>query len=499
MKIRTKLLLFILLIVVSLNSVAFFLYYSSRSIQNSYSEMMERFLLLIEVPKTVELNLLSLNNYLIDHGPSQQQTLQANRSKLLSVRSQLSSLVVREDNEVALRNYRSMLDTFLEETDAVLKARRTADWPQYADHYREAEKVAGYIAEETQRLIALELASFHPIFRKMADAHRSIHWIGSGIFLVSTLLAVLFAFWFSNGLTEPISRLVRTALRLSSGDFSGRSVQVVTNDEIGLLGEAFNSMQNNIKQLIDEIRKKAHMEKAYQEQALKNLEMDRSLKSLELKALQSQIHPHFLFNTLNIIAKLAYIEGAERSGDLIVSVSNLLRYNLGKLDRPSTLNAELNHVKEYFHIQKARFRERVEFIWEVDESCLDFPVPCLTLQPIVENAFIHGIESLECGARIGIYVSRQGGRVEVRISDNGTGMDEEKIEHILHRFDPYTEPAQGHTTGLGLRNVATRLRLFYETEDCIRIESVPRKGTTVILSLPEPEREVKTYAQTAHR
>jgi sensor histidine kinase YesM len=500
MKIHTKLLLFILLIVVSLNSVAFFLYQSSRIIQSSYSEIIERFLLLNEVSNVVEENLLSLNNYLINGDPLLEIVLQEKRNELISLREKLNSFVVREDNEMNLRNYRSMLDTFLSETQFVVEAREAPGSPGYADHHKEAEKIAGYIAEETRRLINLELNVFHPAFQGMTESHQSIHAYGIGIFLVSTILVVVFALWFSKGVTEPISRLVRSAHRLSLGDFRAKDVAIASKDEIGVLGEAFNSMQNSIKKLIDEIKEKADLEKALQEQALKNMEMDRTMKALELKGLQSQINPHFLFNTLNTLSKLAYIEGAEKASDLITSVSKLLRYNLGKLDRPATLAMELDQIKEYLKIQKTRFRDRVHFVWDIDESCLDLSIPCLTLQPIVENAFIHGIDSLQSGAVISISIRRSSFRVHLEVRDNGVGIPPEKIRRILSTSAAFqSEPGEGHTTGLGLYNVATRLRLYYNEPYCMNIVSSPDRGTSVMINVPYGEEEVDNHAQAVNR
>lgn len=496
MKIHTKLLLFILLIVFCLNSVAFFLYYSSRNIQSSYSEIIERFLLLNDVSKIVDNNLQSLNYFLLDDTTAEKIILQKNRKELIAIRKELDSLGVRNDNEVNLRNYKNLLDTFIEEIETVVQIHEFSRFPDYVN-YREAEKTASYIKEQTRKLIDLELTAFHPVFLEMKLSHKTIYWYGISIFLVSTALGIVFALWFSNGLTNPISHLVRSARRVSFGDFT--EVKISSKDEIGVLGEVFNTMQNNIKRLIDEIKKKANLEKALQEQALKNIEMDRTLKSLELKALQSQINPHFLFNTLNVISKLTFIEGAEKSSDLITSVSKIFRYNLGRLDRPATFSMELNQIKEYFKIQEVRFRDRIQISWNVDESCLDWPIPSLTLQPIVENAFLHGIDTIEKGAHINVFVKKIGDRAMIRISDNGIGMSQEKVDQVLSQSETLYKAKEGHTTGLGLHNVATRLRLFYGDPECFQIQSAPQKGTTIILILPRIEEEVNMDVQTVNR
>jgi sensor histidine kinase YesM len=223
-------------------------------------------------------------------------------------------------------------------------------------------------------------------------------------------------------------------------------------------------------------------------------EKDRLVKELEIKALQSQINPHFLFNTLNVVSKLALLEGADRTSDLAVSVSNLLRYNLRKLDTPVTLRDEVEHAYEYFAIQQARFRDRVAFETDIDDAALELPIPCLTLQPILENAFVHGIERMESGARIGLRIQRDGDWVVVAVSDNGAGMNEETQHRLLAFQSGFAEDggdgggsdsgSRGQSTGLGTRNVYRRLQLFYGMDDLVTIASEAGNGTTVTIRAP---------------
>jgi len=208
------------------------------------------------------------------------------------------------------------------------------------------------------------------------------------------------------------------------------------------------------------------------------------VSELELKALQSQINPHFLFNTLNVISKLAYIEGAERTSEWTISTSKLLRYNLRKLDEPVTLREEVEHAKEYFSIQKARFRDRVMFQLDIDETCLDQVIPCLTLQPLLENAFVHGIEGMEEGAIIQLSIRPRKNYIRITIADNGVGMEED-IRRAILQSSSYPFSKKGHSTGLGMSNVLRRLQLFYGIEKLVKIYSTPNKGTTIVLTLPK--------------
>ncbi|HET7615470.1 MAG TPA: sensor histidine kinase, partial [Bacillales bacterium] len=215
-------------------------------------------------------------------------------------------------------------------------------------------------------------------------------------------------------------------------------------------------------------------------------ELDNLLKETELKSLQSQINPHFLFNMLNTLSRTAYLEGAERASELIDSAAALMRHNLSRLDRPTTLGKEVDIIREYFFLQSARFGERVTFRTDINEACLQAEIPNMTLQPIVENAFIHGIESYEEGAEITMTIDFDDADVRVEVRDNGVGMDEETRKRLLADEDrEEVAERKGHSTGLGVRNVMKRLELFYRRDHLMEIRSAAGKGTTVVLKLPE--------------
>lgn len=151
----------------------------------------------------------------------------------------------------------------------------------------------------------------------------------------------MLALWISGGITMPIRRLSNAAKEIANGRLDGEDVHHTSNDELKLLTETFNTMRGNIRVLVSEIQQKS--------------KLDTLLKELELKSLQSQVNPHFLFNVLNTVSKTAYLEEATQTSRLIESVSTLLRYNLSDLNRPSTIRDEMKIVKEYFYIQQARF------------------------------------------------------------------------------------------------------------------------------------------------
>jgi sensor histidine kinase YesM len=217
------------------------------------------------------------------------------------------------------------------------------------------------------------------------------------------------------------------------------------------------------------------MEGKLREEELKNLKTLTELKQSELKVLQNQINPHFLFNTLNTIARMAMFEQADETLKLIESTADLLRYNLGKINKEDvTLGDEINNVKEYIYIQNIRFADRIKFEFDIDESLLAVRAPYLVLQPLVENAIIHGIEPLEKGGCLKISVYKQEDNVIVEIQDNGVGITQSRISQL---FDDKDE------SKIGLRNINKRIEYLYGQTDLLKIQSEP--GCTIVtLTIP---------------
>ena len=178
------------------------------------------------------------------------------------------------------------------------------------------------------------------------------------------------------------------------------------------------------------------------------------------------------------------MDGADQSSEFIENAAQLFRYNLRKLDEPITLAEALDHVMKYMYIIQVRFGERVEFHTEVDQTLLNVKVPCTIIQPIVENAFIHGLSNLDVNGIISLVVRGDDEKILIDVIDNGAGMDEAGINALLTSIDP--DMMNRHVTGLGVYNVVNRLKLFYNIEDIrdiIEIESEIGRGTKVTLKI----------------
>ncbi|VBB05290.1 signal transduction histidine kinase internal region [Lucifera butyrica] len=222
------------------------------------------------------------------------------------------------------------------------------------------------------------------------------------------------------------------------------------------------------KQLMSEMKAKADLENM--------------LRATELKALQSQVNPHFLFNTLNTIARLALLEGAGRTQEVVYALSDLLRNNLRDIDQLETLASEVSSIKHYLVIQQVRFGDRIQACIDIAPDLMGIRIPAMTLQPLVENAIIHGLEPKKEGGRILINASRQGLKVRLTVADTGVGITPERVREIF-RAEKRTA-TRGQTTGLGIINVHKRIQHYFGGDYGVSIEGTPGAETRVHIFLP---------------
>jgi sensor histidine kinase YesM len=386
--------------------------------------------------------------------------------------------MVMNTNDITLTNYKNMIDSFLQESDATVEAFQKDDINQYSNHFSEVLKIASFLQESTLAQLNNKLTDYQKFYNQMELQNHYYKLMSIFLFAAAFFLSTLLALWISGGITKPIRLLSEAARQISKGNLAGEDIKITTKDELKPLTETFNQMRMNLRQLVTEIKQKS--------------ELDKLLKELELRSLQNQINPHFLFNTLNTVSKMAYLEEAEQTSRLIEAVAAILRYNLSDFDKASTLREEVRIVQEYFYIQQTRFGERIKFETDIQEDCLDIEIPSLILQPLIENAFIHGVESYEENAVISLKINRHNDWIHVEVIDNGAGMDERTKSRLLAYVkgtekEEVVEPekSKGHSTGIGVKNVIRRLQLFYHRNDIVEIESELMNGTNFRLMIPE--------------
>ena len=203
--------------------------------------------------------------------------------------------------------------------------------------------------------------------------------------------------------------------------------------------------------------------------------LEKKIIDLEAKNMSLVVNPHFLFNTLNCIARIAYFEHSHTTEELIYCLSDLLRYNLKQNDQLHTIGADIDNVEKYLYIQKVRFKNRLDYEIDVAESIKSYRIPNMVIQPIVENALIHGITPKRDGGKICIFAEEYNKEIVISIMDNGNGFPKEVFENMQN---------SGNKSGLGLRSTDNRLKRYYGESYGLKIVKSDYSGSTVTITIP---------------
>lgn len=381
-----------------------------------------------------------------------------------------------------------MVDSYIVETDAAVAARLIDDGNEYSKRYTEASIIAGYIKTYADKLNLNYLDTNTTQYLSISQDLSKLMFMNIVLLVSVICLNLMIIVYIAYNLTSPIIKLAHSADEIAKGNFDADDIEVQTDDEINVLANAFNDMKHSIKKYIIALKDKADTETQLFEQKIENLEMQSLLDVAELKALQMQINPHFLFNTLNAAVQLATIEGADRTSVFLDDISKIFRYNVKSLDRVVKISEEIEMVRSYGSMFVVRFGDKVNFDYELEENIEDFYVPPLIIQPFVENSTIHGVGDMEKEGRIVIRLYKDNDIVKIEIQDNGVGMTEEIRQKILSGKTMESK-SSGHTTGIGIQNVVQRLQIFFGTKDVIELESKVGFGTKVTLKIPVVEQK----------
>lgn len=278
----------------------------------------------------------------------------------------------------------------------------------------------------------------------------------------TVLAVVLGAGWvLSRILSRPLAALTAAMERFEQDADHFTYEPVAGTREVEELSDSFGHMVQRIQHLMATVR-----------------EEEVNLRKTELKALQAQINPHFLYNTLDSIAWMCEQNRNADAVSMVHALARLFRISISKGHELIPIRKELEHAESYLQIQKYRYKNQFSYQFTVDESCLDCLCNKITLQPILENAITHGLDLMVEPGHIDVEVCRDGEDILFRVRDDGVGMDEEQVRHILH-----SEP--GDRTGIGIKNVNDRLRIYFGEGYGLHIESELDEGTCVEIRMPQ--------------
>ena len=280
--------------------------------------------------------------------------------------------------------------------------------------------------------------------------------------IILVIVALLFSRFMARSITLPIQKLRDSMKKVQEGDFSVSDVVVDSKNEIGSLTKSFDVMTHRIHELMEQ-----------------NVHEQEEKRKSELKALQSQINPHFLYNTLDSIIWMAEGKKNEEVVLMTASLARLLRQSISNEDEVVPIANEVEYARGYLTIQKMRYKDKLEFQIDVDSSILYIPLIKLVLQPIIENAIYHGLKYKESKGLLIVKGFMKDGNAVLQVIDDGVGMDEETLAHIYDKHK-----VNYHSNGVGVYNVQKRLKLYYGDDYGITYESEKGKGTTATITIP---------------
>lgn len=295
--------------------------------------------------------------------------------------------------------------------------------------------------------------------------------LGVVIVISCLLFAFLLIIVFTGAISRRVKKLSMDMHEVAMGNFD-IDPAMDGKDEIGQLAEDLGVMIQSIKQLINEIQ---YIDAQKNQLAIKQRE-------IKLRLLANQINPHFLFNALETIRMNAHSKGDREIAEVVMLLGKIIRKNLETGNEMVSLETEMDLVKSYLQIQKFRYRERINFsIQYEDDEIREGKILPMTIQPIVENSVIHGIESKQRDGRISISLAKKDGCLIITVEDNGSGMSRERLQELILSLDE-VEDASG--SRIGLKNVHQRIRLFYGDKYGLRIDSVENEGTRIEIIMP---------------
>lgn len=399
---------------------------------------------------------------------------------------ELNDTVYGSDLKLMERNIKKMSEEYLGLTNQTIEAKRGGNVEKVKTRYENATELYGYISTYIYSLNNEQFRTNADSYQALSVSMQYLEWINIITLLLVGAGNMVLIVLMTRTITSPLQRLAKAADQVAKGNLEVEQLPVVSGDEVGVVSKAFNQMVISLKEYIDRIKEGMETERALKE---KELMMETHLKDAQIKYLQAQINPHFLFNTLNAGAQLAMMEGAERTYKYVQNVADFFRYNVKKNNDTVTLAEEIKLVDTYIYILNVRFSGDIHFRKEVDETLLGIQVPSMILQPIVENSVNYGIRDIDWEGEILLSVYRMDDAICISVKDNGIGISQDKIDKIMSSRLKAADLSDA-SNGIGLDNVIGRLRLFLNEEDVISIISEgENKGTEVLIYIPAKEAE----------
>ena len=469
--------------------------YQSGAVQDVLDQQMGSFHAISRFQGGIESTISALENYRWENGETEEllsrlsTAASTSNAWLWRIGSSLDRLEnVSDEQRVLYSAVETTYDSYtrlLDELEADLQ--RGADAQASQLYYSKVAPCGSYLSQYTLQLLETAIQDAQDTYTELSTLSGRIRLLQTVVVGICVALGCITGMMVMRLLT-PMQQMIAASRAIGRSEFDTPDIPIPRQPEIGQLAESFNRMKHSMAQQVSTLQEKNEIERELHRQKTEALELQNRMERSRLQQLRSQIDPHFLFNTLNVIQQTAGTENAYRTQALIMALSHLLRYSLMSNDEQVPLSREVKIVDEYYSIYHVRFGERVQMEWRISDS-LDLTetmVPSFILQPIVENAFKHGICPKEEGGvvRIRIIPLRERGLLSIRIVDNGMGIQQEQMQQLRTAL---AQPGE-RWEHIGIYNVAARLRLLDQRSHLV-VHSRPGRGTAVVLYLPLVENE----------
>ncbi len=391
-------------------------------------------------------------------------------AELRSEFSKLMDITTESESKLWLQSLLRNIDTLEKRVDDIKESLATGG--RYQENIEMLDNniyiLTELIQDDIQYYIYYQTKSIGKVTNSLHQQINEFIVICSVCVAILVLVVLGVTIWIVKGILKPIRQLYDVMEKMSEGDFSVRA-EVETKDEISLLADGFNNMAENMQTLIDKIK-----------------EDEQKMRRVDLRLLQEQINPHFLYNTLDTIVWLIEGNESEQAVKMVVTLSNFFRLVLSKGKEFISMKEEELHIRSYLEIQQIRYHDILEYEISIDRVLYDYQILKLTLQPIVENALYHGIKYKRAKGYIHIHGEKDGGVIRLAVRDNGVGMEKEELLELQREIE---RPCQETEKGFGLANVNERIHMYFGMEYGMKISSQKGKGTLVEITIPAVKME----------
>lgn len=380
------------------------------------------------------------------------QGLTGNLQNIIILTSDMEMIATRDEKDLAIYS-------------GILYEKIIGDSGEDAD-----ESTGLFVSYLTQKNTGWKIAAYITLDELYQDANTLRRNI-IALCIIVTMVLIALTLFIAIDIVKPINKLVNGMKNVQAGG-NNVQIQIDRGDELGFLNKAFNEMSSEIHHLVNWV---------YREQLTR--------KEAELKALQSQINPHFLFNTLEAINWMAQLNKVPEISNTVSDLSDLMEASIGRDDRLISIKEEFTYADKYISLQKRRFGDRIELIKNIEPEVNNIKIPRLLVQPLIENAVYHGIECTRGKGVINLNAIKQGDNILIEVIDNGAGMEREDLEQLNERLsmdsDTYFKTlGSKKNRSIGIENVNRRIKLFYGENFGLVIDSELGKYTKAVVSIP---------------